>query len=159
MERKILVFLKHRNQIDKVMPYIEKLAKSETSVVFILRPRAPHWEWIAGYWSFAHTGIESSFREAVSNHLAEINRERSLVNDVLARWSRRVSDKRLRFDISIFTGSLNQIVESAASTDQVQLVITPAPRAFPLMGLSSLLRPFGFRHWGWRIPPVLLTHG
>lgn len=157
MDATILVVLKARSQIHQVMSYLESLARPHTRVIFLLRAAVPRPEWIAGYWSFAHTGTESSFGRCAPSGWAAVQQEESLADAILAPWQQTFRYEGVQLEVAVYTGRISQMLESMVTTEQPQFLLTPASRMFAVVRMFGFLRAlFGSRAWNRPVPLKLL---
>jgi hypothetical protein len=60
MAAKILVPLKTRDQIEEIIPYIEKVAEPGASVVFLVHHPVNGFKWLQAYCGIMQCGLEKT---------------------------------------------------------------------------------------------------
>jgi hypothetical protein len=158
MKDQILVPLKRRNQMEEVMPYLDKIAKPEMNVVFLIHSSCGNWPRMEAHLTAMHTGHSAALQncEAILRFADE--RQKQLAEETLERFSQGLRRRGIQTQLKIYRGSLKRILRSSTRNGNVRLVVMPAAGPSPWV---RLLQAVGSAFGPIRQAPhcsVLLLH-
>lgn len=159
MDETILVPLKNRQQIDQVLPVLDTIAKPGLRIVFLIRQYQGNPHWIAGYWGFVRTGMETVFSAYMNGEEDRGWLEERLAQEKLARWQQELRAKGVKVEITICRDRTRSVIKSAKRDGRVKLIMTPIMTASPLRRLvGRLTHAQGLFGIGGRPSAVMLRH-
>jgi hypothetical protein len=159
MDETILVPLNNRQQIDQVLPVLDTIAKPGLRIVFLILQYQGNPQWIAGYWGFVRTGMETVFSAYINGQGDRAWVEERLAQEKLTRWQRELCPKGVEIEITICRDGIRPVIESAKRDGRVKLIMTPVMTASPFRRLvEQLSRAFGLLRVDGRASAVMLRH-
>ncbi|MGH7835006.1 MAG: hypothetical protein ACREQK_15285 [Candidatus Binatia bacterium] len=136
MKDQILVPLKRRNQIEEVMPYIEKIARPGMNVVFLIRASCTNWPWTEALLAAMHTGNAAALQNCDVILGFEYERQKRLAEESLQGFNQRLGRKGVQTHVRIYAGPLKRTLRNSTRNGNIRLVVMPAT------GPSPWIRPF-----------------
>ena len=97
----------------------------------------PHW--IAGYWGFVRTGMETAFSVYMNREESRRWLEERLAQEKLARWQQKLRAKGVEVEITVCRDRTRSVIKSAKRDGRVKLIMTPIMSASPLRRLIGRL--------------------
>ena len=153
----ILVALKKNEQLEEIVPYLEKIAQPGMKVVLLIPyPVTGDFVWLSDHWittesprkaMLAGRRIMERYSWEVQRGLAE--QRASVAREALCR-------KRVEVAVEVYTGSLRRVIKEYTATGDVHLIMMRAGSDHPMMRLLRRTVPLSglFRKSGFQ--PVLL---
>jgi len=136
MSETILVPIKGRGEIEQIVPYLEKITRPGTRVVFLIRYPADGLNWLAAYSGTMETGVqEVLMANTVSERLAWEEQKR-LAEERVFQACKRLRKGGADVDVHVYTGSLRKTLTDRAVYGNSSLILIPAKDG----RLRSLLR-------------------
>jgi nucleotide-binding universal stress UspA family protein len=158
MKDQILVPLKRRDQIEEVMPYIEKIAKPGMNVVFLIRSSFTNWPRMEAHLAAMHTGNAAPLQDCEAILRFEYERQKRLAEESVQRFDQRLGRKGVQTHVKIYGGRRKRILRNSTRNGNVRLVVMPAAGPSPWV---RLLQAVGSAFGPIRQAPhcsVLLLH-
>jgi hypothetical protein len=158
MKDHILVPLKRRDQIEEVLPYIEKIARPGIDVVFLIRSSSTNWPRMEALLAAMHTGNAAALQNCEGILGFEYERQKRLAEESLQGFNQRLARKGVQTHVKIYAGPLKRTLRNSSRNGNIRLVVMPAtgpsPWVRPLEAVRSALGLMRQR----RHCPVLLLH-
>ncbi len=151
MSKKILVPVAQRDEIEEMIPYIEKVARSGTKVLFLMRYPARGIKWPTRE---PDTESASELQELLGRYSWEANLRRAEAE--VAYAVKAFGEKGIEAAVDVYAGSLKEAVRShTVSGDVLLLPMRVAIR----QRMAAFLRNLLFRPLRGSTPsPALLIH-
>jgi hypothetical protein len=123
MAAKFLVPLKRHDQIEEIVPYIEKVAEPGTSVVFLVHHPVSGFKWLQAYCGIAQCGLEKSLavRRMIESYSLETRAQ--LAQRRVFQNCEAFHDMGLNITVDVYTGNLKKTLKSYANNGDVQLLV------------------------------------
>ena len=123
MAEKILVPLKKHDPIEEIVPYVEKVAKSGASVVFLVHHPVSGFRWLQAYCGIAEGGLEKclAVRQMIESYSPKTRRQ--LAQRRVFQTCEALHGMGLNITVEVYTGSLRKTLKSYANNGIAQLLI------------------------------------
>jgi hypothetical protein len=141
MKGQILVPFNSYVQVNDIISVIEKAAKSEMRIVFLVRYPINIWEWLWDHWVTTESsrGATLAGRKIMDKY--SIEGQRALAEKIVAPWRHALEKMEVKTTVDVYTGSLSSALENYSRRDGVSLLIRPRK---DLSMLRFLRRPTVF---------------
>jgi hypothetical protein len=159
MKDQILVPLERRDQIEQVMPYIEKIARPGMDVVFLIRSSSTSWPRMEALLAAMHTENPAALQKQEGIMGFEYERQKRLAEEDLQRFNQRLG-KGVQTRVKIYAGRLKRALSNCARSGDIRLVVMPAAGPPPWVRLVEGLRSaLGLIRQPRHCPMLLLHRG
>lgn len=157
MTAQILVVLKRNEQVEEILPYVEKIAQPGMKVVFLSRyPVAGDFLWLRDHWITAESTSEAILagRSVVEQYSWEV--QRALAEQKVSAARKALRKKGIEVAIDIYAGSVSRLVRDYAVGEDVQLIMMGAGHGHPVARLLRRAAAFFGLFGEHSAAPVLL---
>ena len=154
---KILIPLRHYDGIELFIPYIEKVARPGSKIIFLIHVGHRRFKPITDQLLAIHTGLSPALLPGDNDDEVFDRRIRS-VEQKLFPACVPLREKGMEIIVSVFAGSLRKVVRDYAEREEIHLVMM---RSTARNWLSRSMRTAGSFVNFFRVqalPPVLLFH-
>jgi hypothetical protein len=158
MAEKILVPLGNRDRIDEVIPYLEKLAQTETRVVFLIHHPVSGFKWLQAYCGIMQCGLDNALMLRKMMESYSVKTRRQLAEQKVFQTCEALHRLGVKTAVEVYSGGLKKTLNGYVRNGDVDLVIM-RPRV-ELRITRSIKKTFA-RWSGFKrpsVPPVLLLH-
>ena len=148
MEGKILVGLGPQDQVEEIIPYLERLAKPGMKVVCFIRYPVESRDYLRDHW--VTTDSTRSAMAAGKKLMARYSwdAQKRLAEEKVVPVSEAMHKKAVNVEVRLYTGSLQTMVLDRSVEDDVRWVIVPARSAdWSLQPLEKTFAPFARFKW------------
>ncbi len=123
MAEKILVPLKRHDRVEEIIPYLEKVTQSGTTVVFLMQHPANGLKWLQAYCGIMACGLEKTIgiRRMVESYSA--NMRRQLAEQNVFHACQALDRLGVKVAVEVYTGSLRKTLKSYMSGGDVGLIL------------------------------------
>jgi len=158
MASQILVPLRGSDQIEQLLPYIERVVQPGLHVTFLIHYGHPAFHELIGQLLAIHTGVTPSRLPEQFNHNEIVLQQLRLAMQKVGPAGLALHNKGVEVSVTVFAGSVRKVVREYAARGDVHLVLMPDSRAEwlprPLRKLASQFHFFKPQ----TLAPVLLLH-
>jgi hypothetical protein len=158
MKEQILVPLKRRDQIEEVMPYVEKIVGPGMTVIFLIRSSSGNWPRMEAFLATMHTGNTAVLPNYEAKLQFEYERERRLAEERLEAFNQKLGRKGVQAHVRIYPGGLSRILRNFTRHGNIRLVVIPAGGSSLWIRLLEALRSSLGLIRQPSVCPVLLFH-
>jgi hypothetical protein len=123
MAAKILVPLKTRDQIEEIIPYIEKVAEPGASVVFLVHHPVNGFKWLQAYCGIMQCGLEKTIAVRRMIESYSLKTRMQLAQGRVFKTCETLHDMSLNFTVDVYTGSLRKTLRSYANNGDASLLV------------------------------------
>jgi hypothetical protein len=123
MAAKILVPLKTRDQIEEIIPYIEKVAEPGASVVFLVHHPVNGFKWLQAYCGIMQCGLEKTIAVRRMIESYSLKTRMQLAQGRVFKTCETLHDMSLNFTADVYTGSLRKTLRSYANNGDASLLV------------------------------------
>jgi len=138
MAAKILVPLNRHDQIEEIIPYIEKVAEPGASIVFLVHHPVNGFKWLQAYCGIAQCGLEKTFAVRRMIESYSLKTRMQLAQRRVFQTCAALYDMDLNITVDVYTGSLRKTLKSYENNEDTQLLI---------MRPGIAQRIMSFLHW------------
>ncbi len=157
MSGQILVALKRNEQMEEIIPYIEKIAQPGMKVVFLFPyPVTGDFAWLGDHWITTESPRKAMLEGRAIMEKYSWELQRGLAEQRASGAREALLRKGIELEVEVYAGSLRRVVREHAATEDVHLVMMPAGSSYPVIRLLRRMAPLAglFRKPGFH--PVLL---
>ncbi len=158
MAEKILVPLRKGDRIDEVIPYLEKVAQTDTLVVFLIHHRECAFRWLEAYCGIMEGGLDNALmlRRMIESY--SIKTRRQLAEQKVFQTCQALHRLGVKTAVELYSGGVKKILNGYVSKGDVDLVIMRPKTEFQIIRAikKALARWSGLERPS--VPPVLLLH-
>jgi hypothetical protein len=158
MAAKILVQLKRHDQIDDIIPYVEKVARPGMKVIFLIRYPIEPWLWVRDHWVTMESPREAMMagRKIMERYSWET--QKGLAEKKVFPAREALRKRGVEVVVDVYTGRLTEVVRSYTLNGDVHLIMIPTRSGHLTMRLlQGTTRLFGMPERP-SVSPVLLLH-
>jgi hypothetical protein len=157
MAKEIVVALKRKDQVEEIIPYIEKVAQPGMAVVFLVPVVSGGFKEFTNQLLAIHTGIRPALLPGNGGGALRREEIRSAEGQILPHC-KALRKKGIGLGVSGYAGTLWTVVRGLAEKEEVHLVMI-GPRR-PSLAIRLLRKAGSFFHAfkSYGPPPVLLVN-
>lgn len=158
MAGKILVQLKRHDQIDDIIPYVEKITRPGMKVIFLIGYPIEPWLWVRDHWVTTESPREAMLagRKIMERYSWET--QKGLAEKKVFPAREALRERGVEVAVDVYTGRLTEVVESYTLNGDVHLIMVPTNNSHLIMRLlQAAARLFGMAERP-SVSPVLLLH-
>ena len=158
MAEKILVPLKKHDRVAEVIPYIERVARPGTSVVFLIHHPVSGFKWLQAYCGIMECGLDKALmlRRMIESY--SVKARRQLAEQKVFQTCEALHRLGVKAAVELYSGSEKTIFNGYIRKGDVDLVIMRPQTQFQITRAIKKV----FARWsGFKRPsvsPVLLLH-
>ena len=137
MAEKILVPLKRHDRVEEVIPYIERVARPGTSVVFLIHHPVSGLKWLQAYCGLMECGLDNALmlRKMIESY--SVKTRRQLAEQKVFQTCQALHRLGVKTAVEVYSGSLTKNLKSYVGEGNSQLVLV---RSGIGQGIRSFLR-------------------
>ena len=137
MAEKILVPLKRHDRVEEVIPYIERVARPDMSVVFLIHHLVSGFKWLQVYCGLMECGLDNALmlRKMIESY--SVKTRRQLAEQKVFQTCQALHRLGVKTAVDVYSGSLTKNLKSYVSQGDAQLVLVPSGMG---QGIRSFLR-------------------
>ncbi len=137
MAEKILVPLKRHDRVEEVIPYIERVARPGTSVVFLIHHRVSGFKWLQAYCGLMESGLDNALmlRKMIESY--SVKTRRRLVEQKVFQTCQALHRLGVKTAARVYSGNLTKNLQSDICEGDSQVVLV---RSGIGQGIRSFLR-------------------
>jgi hypothetical protein len=158
MAAKILVPLNRHDQIEEIIPYIEKVAEPGASIVFLVHHPVNGFKWVQAYCGIAQCGLEKTFAVRRMIESYSLKTRMQLAQRRVFQTCAALYDMGLNIGVDVYTGSLRKTLKSYENNGDTQLLIMRPGIAQRIMSFLHWVDAIGTMVRGPTTSSVLLLH-
>ncbi len=158
MAKTILVPLTKGNRIEELIPYLEKVAQSDSRVIFLVHHRESGFRWLQAYCGIMESGLDGALmlRRMIESY--SVKKRRQLAEKRVFETCHSLHRLGVKTAVELYSGGAKKIIDGYVREADVNLVIMRPKVEFQITRAikkafarwSGLKRP--------SVPPVLLLH-
>jgi hypothetical protein len=137
MAEKILVPLKRYDRVEEVIPYIERVARPDMSVVFLIHHSVSGFKWLQAYCGIMECGLDNALMLRKMMESYPVKTRRQLAEQKVFQTCQALHRLGLKTAVEVYSGSLTKNLKSYVSQGDAKLVLVPSGMG---QGLRSFLR-------------------
>jgi hypothetical protein len=158
MAAKILVPLTKGDRIEEIIPYLEKVAQTDTRVVFLIHHQESGFKWLQAYCGVMECGLDKALmlRKMIESY--SVKTRRQLAAQKVFQTCQSLHQLGVKTAVELYSGSTQRILNGYARNGNADLVIMRPRAEFQITRAikKAFARWTGFQRPS--IPPVLLLH-
>jgi len=139
----ILVALKRNEQLEEIIPYLEKIAQPGMRVVLLIPyPVTGDFVWLRDHWITTESPREAMLagRRIMESYSWDV--QRGLAEQKVSVDREALSRKRVEVAVEVYTGSLRRVIKEYTATGDVHLIMMGAGSSHAIMRLLRRTVPF-----------------
>lgn len=158
MAKQILVPLKRHDRIGEIIPYLEKIAKPEIRVVFLIPYPVETWLWLQDHWVTAESPRKAMLAGRTITARYSWEAQRGLAEEMVFPARQALEKRGMEIAVEVYTGSLRRVVENFTAHGGVHLIVMQVGNGHLIVRLlHSMMRLLGlFKRSD--VPPVILLN-
>lgn len=123
MAGQILVALKRHDRIDKIIPYVEEVAKPGMRVVFLIPYPLEAWPYLRDHWVTTESPREATLegRKIMERYSWEV--QTGLAEEKVLPAREALSKRGVQVAVDVYTGPLKRVVGSYTQNGDVHLIV------------------------------------
>jgi hypothetical protein len=137
MAEKILVALSKHDRMDEVIPYLEKVAQTDTRVVFLIHHPVGGFKWLQAYCGLMECGLDNALMLRRMMECYSIKTRRQLAEQKVFQTCQALHRLGVKTAVEIYSGSLKRTLKNYESKGDSQLVLV---RSGMGQGIRTFLR-------------------
>ena len=137
MAEKILVPLKRYDRVEEVIPYIERVARPDMSVVFLIHHSVSGFKWLQAYCGIMECGLDNALMLRKMTESYPVKTRRQLAEQRVFQTCQALHRLGLKTAVEVYSGSLTKNLKNYVSQGDAKLVLVPSGMG---QGLRSFLR-------------------
>jgi len=120
---KILVPLKKHDQIEEIMPYIEKVAEPGAGVVFLVHHPVSGFKWLQAYCGVVQCGLEKALPIRRMMESYSLNTRMQLAQRQVFKTCEAMHEAGLNITVDVYSGSLKKALKNYANNGEAQIIV------------------------------------
>jgi hypothetical protein len=137
MAQKILVPLKKRDRVERLIPYLEEIAKPGMRVVFLLPYAAESWAYLGDHWITTESASKamSKGRKITERYSWEL--QMGLAEQKISSLRKVLEPKEIEVAVDLYTASLRKVLKDHCAGGDVHLIMMKAGSDHPIVRLLN----------------------
>jgi hypothetical protein len=158
MAEKILVPLGKRDRIDEVIPYLEKVAQTDTRIIFLIRHPVNGFKWLQAYCGIMQCSLDNALMLRKMMESYSVKTRRRLTEQKVFQTCQALHRLTVKTVVEVYSGNLKNTLNGYLRSGDIELVIM-RPRIE--LRTTTWIKKIFARWSGFKrpsVPPVLLLH-
>jgi hypothetical protein len=157
MAGQIIVPLSGSDQIEDILPYLERVAQPGVRIVFLIHVSLRGFGKLTAQLLAIHTGLFSNPSTGLDDEEFVRSRIRSVEEQIFLRCS-ELREKGIAMIVSVFAGSFRKVLHDYAQQEEIHLVMMRGEAGSRLRRTLRHVVSHLHRFRVEKLPPVLLFH-
>ena len=137
MAERVLVPLKRHDRVEEVIPYLEKVTRTDTGLVFLIRQRLSGFKWLQAYCGIMECGFDNAMMLTKMIESHSVKTRAQLAERKVFQTCQALHRLGVKTAVEVYSGRLTRKLKSCVSQGDSQLVLMRSGMGH---GISSFLR-------------------
>src|SRR5919197_3816010 len=123
MAEKILVPLGKRDRIDEVIPYLEKVAQTDTRIIFLIRHPVNGFKWLQAYCGIMQCSLDNALMLRKMMESYSVKTRRRLAEQKVFQTCQALHRLAVKTVVEVYSGDLKNTLNGYLRSGDIELVI------------------------------------